>query len=65
MSHMDIAQVLIAKVNVIKAIIFIGNPAEARSPTLIYPVENTMELGGVATGNMNAKEHPTAAAIIR
>jgi hypothetical protein len=28
MSQMDIAQVLIAKVNVNKAIIFIGNPAE-------------------------------------
>jgi hypothetical protein len=32
---------------------------------LTYPVENTMALGGVATGSMNANEHATAAVIIR
>lgn len=31
----------------------------------MYPVENTIALGGVATGSMNAKEHATAAVIIR
>ena len=30
-----------------------------------YPVENTIALGGVATGNMKANEHATVAEIIR
>lgn len=30
-----------------------------------YPVENTIAFGGVATGNMKAKEQATVAAIIR
>ena len=31
----------------------------------IYPVENTMAFGGVATGNINANEQATADDIIR
>ena len=30
-----------------------------------YPVENTMAFGGVATGNMKAKEHAIAVDIIK
>ena len=35
------------------------------SVTLILPVPKTMALGGVATGNIKAKEAHTAAGIIR
>ena len=35
------------------------------SGILIKPVENTMALGGVATGNMKANEHATADEIIK
>lgn len=35
------------------------------SGILMYPVENTIAFGGVATGSMNANEHATAAVIIK
>lgn len=35
------------------------------SGILMYPVENTIAFGGVATGSMNANEHATAAVTIR
>ena len=35
------------------------------SVILRYPVENTIALGGVATGNINAKEQAMVAVIIK
>ena len=43
---------------------FIANPSLAIVATGSRPVENTIKLGGVATGNMNAHEADNAAGII-
>jgi hypothetical protein len=43
----------------------IANPAFTISPIFIFPVLNTIAFGGVATGNIKAKEAETVAGNIR
>lgn len=64
-SNIEVPQVFIARVRQSTAIMFIGSPARAMSGIVRYPDEKTMALGGVATGNIKAKEHATVADIIR
>lgn len=50
---------------IIQAKIFMPSPALAISLTFKKPPENTMALGGVATGNIKAKEQATVAGSMR
>lgn len=63
--NIELPHVLTANVKQTTAMKFIGSPARAISGIVRYPVEKTIAFGGVATGNMNAKEHATVADIIR
>lgn len=54
------------RIRAIKAIParLMNKPALTISPTLICPLENTIVLGAVATGNMNPREAASAAVIV-
>lgn len=57
--------VLMAMIKINTANKLIGRPVIAISKIVIYPVENTIALGGVATGSMKAKELATQAETMR
>lgn len=54
--NMTRPQLLMARLMQAMPMIFITTPVFAMSDTLRKPEENTMALGGVATGSMKAKE---------